>query len=175
MNAFVKNSVLKHFGKKFLSKRLVEQARAYEKEIMAAKKVAQSKIFNILKPQIKRWVGSVFIMMFSETLLSSFTYAYSLSLPYRLTKVLDGNTMRRAGVECLMMVFVYMLTFPLWIYGTAEQCTPPGLPTHPPVAQPLAYARTDGHSHRQPQTQPQTRRTRHARARVIAHTRAREE
>ncbi len=116
---FAKDSVQKFFGKDMVPKDLLRECEHLSKNVAKARTEARSRIFALLRPHMKKWAWATGMMMVSETVLTSFTYAYALGLPYKLTAVLDKGTMSRAAVDCLMLFFVYLLMFPVWIFSSS--------------------------------------------------------
>ena len=116
---FAKDQVIKFFGKDMVAPEVMKETQDYAKAVAKARKASRGRIIALMRPHCMKWLRATVMLMASETLLTSFTYAYALGLPYKLTNQLDSGTMSRAAGEVIMMFFVYALSFPIWIYSSS--------------------------------------------------------
>ena len=113
---FARESVGKHFKDAALPAELLAEAKALSKEIKAERQEARQRIRALVMPHFPKWLCGTLLLMVSETLWGVL-HSLTLSLPHRLTTVIDAGTRARAVKSCLTMGLAYMLNFPIDTLG----------------------------------------------------------
>ena len=105
------NDVCRAFGKRFLDRDVVKEARRVVGVLVKARKAAVMRIFKLFVPHAPRWLAGTGILMLTETMWG-FLFG-ELASTAQLAYDLNENTMRLALLQSLKVFIWFVFNWPL--------------------------------------------------------------